>query len=227
MAVEKKRVIDRIKAKWPNLNLSQTRLDALADKLANVPADGADDTAIDALLDAQNTIFSFEEIARMDDKTRTLEAENKKLKEPKTPPANPTPPQETATPPEPPADPNQPDWVKTVLESNKKIAERLEAIEKGKTIESKTAQVKDLFSKSDVLKGLTPSMQEKLMRLVDLDSETPFAEQITALETEYKEIAQLNANQNNFPGPAGGGGQTNEADEKMVEAIVGKQIPKE
>lgn len=80
MAVEKAKVIARLKALFPKANLSQTRLDAIADKLAKKPADDADDAAIDAVINDFNDVLSIEDIAKGDDRTRTLEAEKRKRK---------------------------------------------------------------------------------------------------------------------------------------------------
>ena len=77
MAVDKLKVIARLKALFPKANLSQKRLDALADKLAIKPADDADDAAIDAVIKDFDSILSIEDIAREDDRLRTLEAKQK------------------------------------------------------------------------------------------------------------------------------------------------------
>lgn len=76
MAVEKDRIKARLRALFPKANLSKTRLDAIAAKLSPKPEDDADDTAIDALLTDYNndSAMTFEELAKYDDKIRTLEA---------------------------------------------------------------------------------------------------------------------------------------------------------
>ena len=79
MAVEPQKIKARLKALFPKANLSTTRLDALAAKLSQKPADDADDAAIDQILTDYNedAPMTFEEIARHDDKVRTLEAKIK------------------------------------------------------------------------------------------------------------------------------------------------------
>ena len=57
MAVDKLKVIARLKALFPKANLSQKRLDAYADKLAKKPADDADDATIDAIINDYNDFF--------------------------------------------------------------------------------------------------------------------------------------------------------------------------
>ena len=101
MAVDRLKVIARLKALFPKANLSQKRLDALADKLASKPADDADDTAIDVVINDFNDILSIEEIAREDDRVRTLEAKSKEpnpAAPPAPAPANPTPANPTPAP---------------------------------------------------------------------------------------------------------------------------------
>lgn len=74
MAVEKSKVIARIKAIFPKTNLTAQRLDAIAAKLAEKPEDGADDDAIDAVINDfnENSYMTLEEIAKNDDRLRTL-----------------------------------------------------------------------------------------------------------------------------------------------------------
>ena len=107
MAVEKSKVIARLKALFPKANLSQKRLDALADKLASKPADDADDAAIDLVINDFNSVLSIEEIAREDDRVRTLE--QKANPNPPTPPAPPAPPT-------PPTGDDVPAYVKALLD---------------------------------------------------------------------------------------------------------------
>ena len=70
MAVEKSKVVNRLKALFPKANLSQKRLDALADKLASKPADDADDAAIDAVI---NDLFYSEKRLTKEQKISYIE----------------------------------------------------------------------------------------------------------------------------------------------------------
>lgn len=72
----KEKIISQLKAKYPGVNLSSTRIDAIADKLA---AKITDEKDIDAKLDELNDIMPFADIAKQDDKLRLLEVKlNKK-----------------------------------------------------------------------------------------------------------------------------------------------------
>ena len=209
MAVEKSKVISRLKALFPKANLSQKRLDALADKLATKPADDADEAAIDLVINDFNSVLSIEEIAREDDRVRTLESK-----------ANPNPP----APPSPPAPPKGdevPSWAQAILDSNKKLEGELEAIKTGKMIETKRATASELFNKSEVLKRIPETIRKNWENRIDVNSETSFEDQIQALETEYSELVQVSADNNQYAPAAGGGKADIKADEAVVDAIVG------
>ena len=211
MAVEKSKVIVRLKALFPKANLSQKRLDALADKLASKPADDADDAAIDLVINDFNSVLSIEEIAREDDRVRTLE--QKANPNPPTPPAPPTPPS-------PPKGEEVPTWAQAILDSNKKLEGELEAIKTGKIIETKKQTASELFAKSEVLKRIPEGIRQNWVNRIDVNSETTFEEQIQELETEYSTLVQVNADNNQYAPPAGGGSAEIKADANVVDAVV-------
>lgn len=202
MAVEKSKVIARLKALFPKANLSQKRLDALADKLASKPADDADDAAIDLVINDFNSVLSIEEIAREDDRVRTLEQK-----------ANPNPPT-------PPTGDDVPAYVKALLDKLDGVTSDLEALKTGKIIETKKQTASELFAKSEVLKRIPEGIRQNWVNRIDVNSETPFEEQIQALETEYSTLVQVNADNNQYSGPAGNGSAEIKADDAVVESIV-------
>lgn len=61
----------RLKAKFPKANFSKDRLDALAAGLKKGLTDDSTDEQIDAAIDFQDSVFSFEDIAKADDRART------------------------------------------------------------------------------------------------------------------------------------------------------------
>lgn len=79
MAVEASKVKARLRALFPKANLSSKRLDEISDKLGKKIEDNATDAQIDEAVTEQNELYSFEEIAKNDDRART---ERKKV-EPK------------------------------------------------------------------------------------------------------------------------------------------------
>lgn len=82
MAVEAAKIKARLRALFPKANLSTKRLDEISAKLAKKPEDGATDAQIDEVLNDYNDngAMTFEEIAKSDDKIRTLEAGKPKPK---------------------------------------------------------------------------------------------------------------------------------------------------
>ncbi|MCC9066290.1 hypothetical protein [Flavobacterium piscisymbiosum] len=216
MAVKPEQIKARLKIKFPKANLSTKRIDALAAKLCLKPADDADDEAIDAVLETANDFMSFEEIAREDDRIRTLEANQKPKPEP-TPTPTPTTDPDPNNPTPKPAD-DAPAWAK-------KIQEDLEALKSEKIIGSKTQTAQSLLDKSEILKGLKPDIKANWLKRIDLDSETPFEDQVTALETEYTELVQGVADSGDYAGRAPQGrpdaAKFSDAEaEKIVENIL-------
>jgi hypothetical protein len=196
MAVKPEIIKARLKALFPTANLSTKRLDALAAKLAPMPADDADDAAVDVILNQANDFNSFVEIAREDDRIRTLEA--KANPEP-TPTPTPTPtPAPTPTPTPTPTD--VPEWAKVLLESNKALLEKVTTLETGKITETKKQTAQSVFEASEVLKALKPEIKANWLNRIDVNSETPIEDQIKGLETEFTDIRQEIANTTSYSG---------------------------
>lgn len=216
MAVDKLKVIARLKALFPKANLSQKRLDALADKLAVKPADDADDAAIDVVINDFNSILSIDDIAREDDRVRTLEA---KANPPAPAPAPaPTPsPAPTPTP----GNPNTSDDVnQKLLEAITKLTGEVEAIKTGKVIETKKATASELFAKSEVLKRIPETVRKNWEDRIDVNSETSFEDQISALESEYSVLVQGTADNNQYAGAAGGGSTEIKAEQAVIDKML-------
>lgn len=77
MAGFKKQIAEKFKAKFPKVNLTKVRLNAIIDKL---DLKIEDEETIDEKLDELNDVVSFEDIAKQDDKIRDLEAKKAKTK---------------------------------------------------------------------------------------------------------------------------------------------------
>lgn len=213
MAVKPEQIKARLRALFPKANLSQKRMDAIAAKLCLKPADDADDSAIDEVVNGANDFMSFEEIAREDDRVRTLEA-NQKVPAPTPAPV----PQPSPGPtPE-----DAPSWAKALIDSNKKLSEDLEALKSGKIIEAKKATASELFAKSEMLKNIPEKVRKNWENRIDVNSETSLEDQVSGLEAEYSELFQNSADINNYAGPAGSGKADYKYDEKEIERLVGE-----
>lgn len=182
MAVEKSKVIARLKALFPKANLSQKRIDDISAKLCMKPADDADETAIDAVINDFNDILSYEAIAKEDDRVRTLEAKIKG--DGGTPPEGGTPPGKDPVP------DDTPKWAKSLIEANEKLAAKVESLEAGKVAETKKQSAAELFKKSEILKDLKEELKPNWISRINIDSDTPIEDQIKGLETEYQSIKQ-------------------------------------
>jgi hypothetical protein len=216
MAVDKQKVIVRLKALFPKANLSQQRLDAIADKLAKKPADDADETAIDAVINDFNDVLSIEDIAKGDDRTRTLEADKKKAEElaAKKKPA-PAAEEEEEVETE-----GMTPFEKQMLKKFGELKTDLDNIKSGNVKQSKLEQAKSLLEKSEVFKKLDDETKGFMLKNVELESETPFEEQITGLEGVFSKMIQTNADTNQYAPGAGQGLPSNAVDEKLVGDIV-------
>ncbi|MBS3993122.1 MAG: hypothetical protein KGZ87_05350 [Bacteroidetes bacterium] len=193
MAVKPEIIKARLKALFPKANLSQKRLDAIADKLAKKPADDADDAAIDVVINDFNDVISIEEIAKDDDRARTLEADNKAKTELLAKNVGKKEDEEEEDPSKKKNDDDAPAWAKALLE-------KVDNLEKGKVTETKIQTATKLFGSSEILKGMKPELQEQWIKRVDTNSETPIEDQVKALETEYTEIRQSVADQTQYSG---------------------------
>jgi len=178
------KIAGRLKALFPKANLSTKRIDAITAKLESKVSDDADDAAIDEIVNQANDFMDFDALAKEDDRVRTLEANQKKGEEggnpPKDDPKN-----------DPPKD-DTPEWAKALLI-------KVDALEKGKITDSKANTVADLFSKSEILKGLTENQKQSWLKRVNLESEDLAAE-VAGLETEYTELKQSFADSSDLAG---------------------------
>jgi hypothetical protein len=107
----KEKILARFKEKFPGVNLSKARLNAIAAKIEGKVVD--DETKIDAALDELNTsgINTFAEIAKEDDRVRGIEAKHKQPATPKEEEKK-DPPKDDVTPP---AD-DTPAWAKKLMD---------------------------------------------------------------------------------------------------------------
>lgn len=118
----KEKIIAAIKAKYPAINLSKARLNAIAAKIESKVID--DETKIDAALDTYNDFNPLVDIAKQDDAIRNLEAKAKGQQPPKEEKKD-----------EPPTVPDDtPAWAKSLIESNKTLSEKVAAFEGEKKV---------------------------------------------------------------------------------------------
>jgi hypothetical protein len=212
----------RLKALFPKANLSQKRLDAYAAKLAPKPADDADDAAVDAIINDYNEVIDFVAIAQEDDRTRTLEADKKKAEEAAAAKGGKKDGEEEEEEDE---TEGLTPFEKKMLKSFGDLKSDIDSIKTGNVLQTKKQTASQLFEKSDVLSKLKEELKPRWINRIDVNSETPIEDQIKELESEYSELVQVNADNNQYGGPAGGGQggvgkMSPEAAKSIVEGVL-------
>lgn len=153
----------QLKAKFPGVNLSNDRLNAIADRLSKKITDEAQ---IAEKLDEFNELMPLADIAREDDRMRTLEAQSKK-------PAQQQPSQQQPQT-EPPAD-DTPAWAKSL-------------IQEVQTLKAEKAQtsIQQKLSTHEKLKGI-PAVFYKGRSLPKEEELDSFVEAIATDYTAFKQ----------------------------------------
>lgn len=173
----KEKILARFKAKFPAVNLSKKRLDALADKLEPKITD---ESQIDAQLDALNDAFSFEDIARNDDQIRDLSGKLKKA-------ANPEKKEEPSS--EIPAD--APEWMKTFMkqqqDSTKAMADKLSAFEAKERNESIRGSISKALTGKDGKEVVPSSYWQKRALPEKAEDVEGFVKELTDDFTAFKQ----------------------------------------
>lgn len=185
---DKKLLSARIKALYPNTNLSQQRMNEITDRLSKKLADDADETAIDAAVNDFNDYNPLSEIAKTDDKIRGLE----KKKDP-APNDDPKPNDKIELPEDTPA------WAKALLEQNHKLAEKVNGFEQQQT--QKT--VAERFTSDERVKNIPAFIRDKYIPS-DASQIDQAIESLTTAFTGFAEEHKLNTLGKDNPGGAGG-----------------------
>lgn len=221
MAVPKEKVVIRLKAFADKANLSNTRIDEISARLCSLPADDADDAAIDSVITNANAIYPFKEIAAQDDRVIGLQNQ---LKKPEEKTAEVLAAEAKAK-----ADaealeaaktkPEIPDYIKALMTTMEGLKADIVEVKTGKVLETKRLSAAEAFEKSEVLKALKPEIKQNWVNRLNVDSETTIEDQITGLETEYKTIAQAFADSSSFSGPAPMGNPDIKPDQALIDKV--------
>lgn len=217
MAVEQKKIKARLKALFPKANLSKKRLDEISARLAKKPADDADEETIDAVITDANDAFPFEDIAKTDDRMRTLEANSRSSADDEEDEED-----EDEDPKPKPKKGDVPAWAQALIDANERQAQDLADLKAGKITESKTAAARKVFEQNEIFKGLkSEASKEFFFKQIDVNSETPLEEQIEGLEEVYKETFQTQVDAQSFAGgpPSGGRDITKPTDDEVASIV--------
>lgn len=219
----KDKILAAIKAKFPGVNLSKKRLEAIAAKIELKVID--DESKIDAALATYDEYNSLAELAKQDDALRNLEAHKKANPGKKEDPIKPI---EVV---EPPLDENTPAWVKLILEQNKKLSEGLAAIQGEKAQSTIRTKLTTLLSEKGKEvpasywgKRAIPEKEEELDAFVT-DVQTDYS----AFKKELTEqgLSVLSAPRAGQGASAAGGGSKEVSPEiqKFVASTQAKAVP--
>jgi hypothetical protein len=154
----------QLKAKLQTLgvkNLSQARIDAIADKLSSKITE---ESQIDEKLDELNDIMPFADIARNDDRLRTLEAKDKK---PQAQPKN---------------EPTEDDPMKVLLAQMQQLTEKVSSFEKEKTQSHLQKKLQEKMAEKKI-----PSILLKGRQVESEDQLDQVLSEIEADHTAYKQ----------------------------------------
>jgi len=218
MALPKAKVKERLKAKFPGVNLSQKRIDAIADKL-KLPED-SDDDAIDERLDELNDVFSFADMAKNDDRLRTLEAEKKKKEE------QPDKPDDKPSNEDPKPDPNQPvDIAKIVAAAIAPLMEKMNSYEADKVGGSRKSQLEAK------LKDVNPKFKDTVLKnfgRMKFEKDEDFEAFLEEVEEDSKEFIQAEANEDlggfKTPVQSKGGSTKKQISDQEADSILDKVL---
>ena len=221
MAVEKKTVVKRFRALFPKVNLSQARIDTFVAKLIKKLDDDADEAAIDLAINDlnDNSVLSFEELAKEDDKTRKLEADAKKKADKK----GKTETDDDDTDDLEDEDPNDSPTDKLLKQMAKTLSTvktDLDNLKSGKLNDEKKTTAAKAFEDSEVFKKAPQKVKDFMLKNIDVNSEVLIEDQVAELETTYTDLFQGKVDENEYPGAAGGGGKDVAVDAKKVDEVL-------
>lgn len=177
----KEKIKARIRAMFPDVNLSDQRMEVIASRLEKKVAD---ENQMDDQINAVNDITPFSEIAATDDKVRDLKGKLRIVAKPQTTAVETektTTVQTGSTEKKDDKDDDPPAWAKGLLESNKKLSDKLEAYEK----KDKQQTLREKILKDDRLKEIKPSFWKKWVLPENDDDVDAFVESIVS---EYQDF---------------------------------------
>lgn len=200
----------KAKSKTTGANLSQKRIDAFADRLHKKFPDLKEEAEHDEMIDELDELVSFTEVAKDDDRIRTLE---KKKPEPETTPN----PQPQPSDPKPAEANEEPAWFKVYREATDA---KINAFEKEKTQGSIKQQLNEKLKNFSDLVEWQEWQQPDTSEKVD-----EFVQKVTAKHEEKKQ--KLTEKGLVFQ-PAGGtrGGGNGKATKEEIGSLVDKILPK-
>lgn len=210
MSIEKSKMIARIKAKYPNTNLSNARMDEIAARLIKKLDADADEAAIDKVIDDANDYNPFSEIAKNDDRIRDLEQKAKPKPDPNDPPKPDSVPDDISP------------SMKAYLDKQNEIIEKLNGKLEGFEKRQQAQTLIDRFNSDERIKDVPDIMRRGFVPNSEDDYETNITGLLEGF-TKYNESYKVEKLGGDTPsGNKGGEGQVKEASAEKVDAVVAK-----
>lgn len=179
----KAKIKSRFRSKFPKVNLSTKRLNAIADRLAEKLEDDSDDEAIDARLDAIDEITPFADMAAEDDTLRNALA-NQKDKDP-------DPKDDKQPDPNKPADDKAPtDFVTALNAALAPLVNQITALQQDKVNGGRRAQVEAALGKTD---EKYKAQMLKAFGRMSFEKDADFDEYLEELTTDAADFIQASA----------------------------------
>ena len=181
----KKAIRALLQTKFGGAQLSAARVDELAKRFEGKVTT---EEELEAKMGAINEYLPFTDLAKDDDRARSVQAELDKLKTP-APSPQPTPPEPTPVP-TPAASEEVPAWAKAIIDGNKTVTEKLAALEGQKVVnDRKTA----ILAKLD---GASEEYKAKVVRdfgYMNFTDDNAFGEFLGHVETDFANHTQTTA----------------------------------
>jgi hypothetical protein len=212
----KLKIKQRLKDLFPGVNLSNDRINAIADRLKIT-----EESEIDQALQDANELMDFAAIAKQDDRVRTLEANAKKPNP--APDADPTPDPTPNPKPE-----GQVDIAKLIQDALNPLLQEVAGLKAGKTHETR----KQAFEAK--LKDVNPILKEVYLENFDpakFETDEAFQEYMTATETKISDATQKltdqGLGQSSRPFQSAGAGSTQTQAKSDIEKWSKASMPAE
>ncbi len=181
----KKAIRALLQTKFGGAQLSAARVDELAKRFEGKVTT---EEELEAKMGAINEYLPFTDLAKDDDRARSVQAELEKLKTP-APAPQPTPPEPTPVP-APAASEEVPAWAKAIIDGNKTVTEKLAALEGQKVVNDRRSIIQAK------LKDAGEDYSAKVLRdfgRMSFATDEDFATYLADVETDFANHTQTQA----------------------------------
>lgn len=181
----KKAIRALLQTKFGGAQLSAARVDELAKRFEGKVTT---EEELEAKMGAINEYLPFTDLAKDDDRARSVQAELDKLKTP-APAPQPTPPEPTPVP-TPAASEEVPAWAKAIIDGNKTVTEKLAALEGQKVVNDRRSIIQAK------LKDAGEDYSAKVLRdfgRMSFQDDAAFDTYLADVETDFANHTQMQA----------------------------------